>query len=326
MKKISLLLLIVLAVVLVAGCGGGTPSSSDEPKAETVFVNIATGGTAGTYFPLGGGIADIWNKNIPGVNATAESTGASVANVNMLRDGKVDVIFVQNDVAFYAGSGTEIFAEDSNGGIYEGIRGLCTMYPETIQIITVKENGINTLEDLKGKKVAVGAAGSGTEANARQILNEAGITYDDLDVRYLSFSEAAQNLKDGNIDAGFITAGFPTAAVQDISAQHDLVVVPVAHELVDKLIEDYPFYTKIVIPAGTYNTVDVDVETVAVKAMLGVSETLDEQLVYDMLSTLYANPERLEAAHAKGAMITKETGRDGMSIELHPGAARFFEE
>lgn len=318
-KKVISILLVCLLVVVFAGC---SKPAEEAEKAEPVFINIASGGTAGTYFPLAGGMADIWNKNVEGVNATAQSTGASVANVNLLRDDKVDVIFAQNDVVYYAANGTELF----DGNKYADIKGMTTLYPETIQIVTLEGKGIDTVTDLKGKKVAVGAAGSGTEANARQILNAAGITYDDIKAQYLSFSEAASNLKDGNIDAAFLTAGFPTAAVQDIAAQHDVKLVAVEEAMADKIIADYPFYTKMVVPAGTYSGFDVDVETVSVKAMLAVSASLDEELVYDMVKALYGNPDRLTAAHRKGAMITPETGLDGMSIDLHPGAQKYFDE
>jgi TRAP transporter TAXI family solute receptor len=331
-RKISLFLILALVFSLaLVGCAPKQEAKQNEEKKEEptphkVFLNIATGGTAGTYFPLGGGMAEIWNKNIPGMNATAESTGASVANVNMLRDGKVEVVFVQNDIAYYAANGTEIFEGTNNSGKYPGLKGLCTLYPETVQIITFANKGIDTIADLKGKKIAVGAAGSGTEANARQILEAAGLTYNDIKPQYLSFAEAAQNLKDGNIDAAFITAGHPTAAVQDIAAQNNVKVVSVPTDLADKLIEKYPFYTKITIPAGTYTKFDEDAETVAVMAMLAVDEKLDTELAYNLLKTMYNNTDRLKASHANGAMISKEGGKDGMSLDLHPGAEKFFNE
>lgn len=330
-RKISLFLILALVISLaLVGCAPKQEAKQEEKKEEPapqkVFINIATGGTAGTYFPLGGGMVEIWNKNIPGINATAESTGASVANVNMLRDGKVEIIFVQNDIAYYAANGVEIFEGTNNSGKYAGLKGLCTLYPETVQIITLANKGIDTITDLKGKKVAVGAAGSGTEANARQILEAAGLTYEDITEQYLSFAEAAQNLKDGNIDAAFITAGHPTAAVQDIAAQNDIKVVSIPTDLADNLIKKYPFYTKITIPAGTYNKVDSDAESVAVMAMLAVDEKLDADLAYNLLKTMYGNTDRLKASHANGAMITKENGKAGMSLDLHSGAEKFFNE
>jgi TRAP transporter TAXI family solute receptor len=326
-KRSMSMLLVGLLVLSVVGCSkpatGSEASDQETKQTEKVFINIASGGTAGTYFPLAGGMAEIWNKNIPGVNATAQATGASVANINMLRDGKADIIMVQNDISYYSANGTEIF----DGDPYPDIRGLCILYPETIQIVTLEGKGIETIADLKGKRVAVGAAGSGAEANARQILETAGITYDDITVQYLSFAEAASNLKDGNIDVAFLTAGHPTAAVQDIGAQHDVKLVPIEDDMADRLIEKYPFYTKLVIPARTYSGIDEDINTVAVQAMLAVSADLDEDLAYNMLKTMYDNQDRIVAAHkTAGAKIKPETGLDGMGIELHPGAARYFNE
>lgn len=285
------------------------------------FLTIATGGTAGTYYPLGAGMADIWNKNIKGMNAMVQSTGASVANVNLLKNKEVDLIFVQNDIAFYAYNGLEMFKEP-----FAQLRGLATLYPETVQIIALADRGINSVYDLKGKRVAVGAAGSGTEVNARQILAAAGITYNDIKVQYLSFAEAANNLKDGNIDAAFVTAGYPTAAVVDLAAVRKIVLVPVAEEIIQALRKDYPFYVKVIVPAGTYKGVDTDVVTVAVKAMLAVRAEMSEDLVYQLLKTMYANQKRLIEAHARGEMIIPETGKEGMSIPLHPGAEKFFKE
>lgn len=326
-RKQSLMILMAafLVLVLAAGCApAAEPSAEKEPEkpAETQFVNIATGGTAGTYFPLGGAVADILNKNVDGVNASAQSTGASVANINMLKDGSVEMAFIQNDITYYAANGEEMFEGQKVGGLY----GISTLYPETIQIVTLARTGIEKIEDMKGKRVAVGAAGSGTEANARQILEAYGITYDDITVQYLSFAEAASNLKDGNVDAAFVTAGFPTAAIQDIAAQHEVVLLEVSEEIADKLIEKYPFYTKVVIPAETYPKQGEDVNAVAVMAMLVVTEDMDEDLAYEITKAIYSNLDRLETAHTVGKLITKEGALDGMSVELHPGADKYFNE
>lgn len=142
----------------------------------------------------------------------------------------------------------------------------------------------------------------------------------------MSFAEAANNLKDGNVDAAFVTAGFPTAAIQDIAAQHDVVLLPVPEDVADKLIQQYPFYTKVTIPAGTYPKQDADVKAVAVRAMLAVTDKMDEQLAYDITKAIYTNLDRLQSAHAVGKLITKETAQDGMSVKLHPGAEKFFKE
>ena len=328
-KVLALVLAAVLILVMLAGCGGGksTPApenGGEEEEAkpqEQIFLNIATGGTAGTYYPLGGALSEIWNKNIPGVNSTAQSTGASVANINLLKEGKADIIMVQNDITYYAANGVELFEEK-----YEDIRGLAILYPETVQLVTLANKGINSVADLKGKRVAVGAAGSGAEANARQILNAAGITYDDITEQYLSFAEASNNLKDGNVDAAFLTAGFPTAAVTDIAAQHNLQLISLDDDLIEKLMNEYPYYTKITIPAGTYSGVDEDIQTVAVQAMLAVKSDMDEDLAYNLVKQMYDNLDRIKAAHSVGELIKPETGTEGMPIELHPGAQKYFDE
>jgi len=316
------LLLVLFLMAALSGCGGGDQKKSDQKPAEKKFLNIATGGTAGVYYPLGGAMAEIFNKSIPGVNATAQSTGASVANINGLKDGSVQLAMVQNDISYYAANGTEMFKDKK----VEGLKGLATLYPETIQIVTLEKTGIKDVAGLKGKRVAVGAAGSGTEANARQMLEVFGITYKDIKAQYLSFGEAASNLKDGNIDAAFVTAGHPTAAIQDVSAQHKIVLIPVAGEPVDKLIKQYPFYTRLTIPANSYPGQDKEVGAVAVKAMLVATDKMDAQMAFDITKSLYGNLERINVAHAVGKQITKASARDGMSLPLHPGAEKFFKE
>jgi TRAP transporter TAXI family solute receptor len=320
MKKFFKFVLVLSMIsVVFAGCGSDTKSTAKTTQ--QTFINIATGGTAGTYYPLGGALADILNKNIEGVNASAQSTGASVANINLLKQGKVDIAFVQNDIAYYASNGKEMFTDKK----VPGLKGIATLYPETIQIVTLADSGIKTVADMKGKKIAVGAAGSGTEANSRQILEANGLTYDDVDVQYLSFGEAASALKDGNVDAGFVTAGFPTAAIQDISTQHDIVLVEVPVDTADKLIAKYPYYTKVVIPAKTYNNQENDVKAVAVKCMLVASDKMSEKLGYDVTKALFTNLDRMKAAHASAKFISKETAEDGMPIPLNAGSKKYLE-
>lgn len=316
-KKGLVLLLVLTMLAALAGCGG-----KNDTAAPKKFLTIATGGTAGTYYPLGGAIAEILNSNIEGMNATAASTGASVANTNQLKSGDADLAFIQNDIAYYAANGIEMF----EGNKVEGLKAIASLYPETCQIVTLKKTGIKSIADLKGKTVAVGAAGSGVEANARQILKAYGITYDDINVKYLSFAEAANSLKDGNIDAAFLTAGFPTAAVQDIAAQHDIVLLPVEGNAQASLLKEYPFYTRVVIPAGTYPKQDKDVETVAVMAMLVATDRMDEGMAYEITRAIFNNLDRLGAAHPIGKVISKETAKEGLSIPMHKGAEKFFNE
>lgn len=327
-KLLALLTVFVMVFGLLAGCGSSNEEPADtgaeeaEKAAEQVFVNIGTGGTAGTYFPLGGAFAEIWNNSIEGINATAQSTGASVANINLLKDKKVEVVIVQNDIAWYTDNGQEMFKDAK----YDNLRGLVTMYSEPLQIVTTDKN-IKSVKDLQGKSVAVGAIGSGVEANARQLIAAAGLDFEkDINAKFLSFAEASAGLKDKQVDAAFLTTGIPNAAIQDLGAQREVNVVPIDGEVADKLMTDYKFFTKFIIPANTYNGQTEDVQTLTVKAMLAVNADMDDDLAYQLTKAIYDNHDRVVAAHNVGKNITKETALDGMSITLHPGAEKYFKE
>lgn len=316
MKRMAIAGAFCLAgAALLAGCGGDGGSSGGKQ-----FVNIATGGTAGTYYPLGGALAELMNANIKNMNASAQSTGASVANVNMLKDGSVDVAFIQNDIAYYAAEGKEMFKDNK----VANLRGLAALYPETIQFVTTKDKGIKSIADLKGKKVAVGASGSGAEANARQILAAYGITYDDINVQYLSFGEAADALKDGNVDVGVVVAGFPTAAIQDLAANRSAQIVNIDPKVAEDLKAKYPYYTKIVIPKGTYPGQEEDVSTVAVKCVIVTTDKMSDELGGQIVKAIYEHLDRMKAAHAVGKYITKDTALEGMSIKMNAGAEKYL--
>ena len=302
------------AAVLFTGCNGNADVEGKK------FLNIGTGGTAGTYYPIGGAIAEVLNKEIPGMSASAQSTGASVANINMLSDGEVDLATVQNDIAYYAAHGTEMFQDKK----VDGLQGIASLYPETCQFVTLQSSGIKSLAELKGKRVAVGAAGSGVEANVRQILAAYGVTYDDIDAQYLSFAEGASALKDGNVDVAVLTAGYPTASVQDIASQNPVRLLPVEGKIADALIAQYPFYTKTVIPAGTYAGFDEEVPSVAVMAMLVAGPTVNDDLGYCVTKAIFSNLDRLQAAHAVGKQIAKDTAKTGMSLPMNAGAEKYF--
>lgn len=316
-RTISLLAALTLITVIFA-----TACGDDRTSQRPTRLAVATGGTAGVYFPLGGAFANIINEKVSDVTANAESTGASVENVNLLNNGDVDFATIQNDISYYAFTGTEMF---SDVAAMTNLRGVATLYPEVVQIITLDSN-ITSVEDLRGRRVAVGAPGSGVEANARQVLAAHGIGYNDIRADYLSFAEAADALKDGNVEAAFLTAGTPTAAVTDLSTTHSVRIVPIDPAVAQRLIADFPFYNQVSIPAGTYRNQSDDVETVAVMAMLTVRKGLDDDLVYNITKALFENLDMLAAAHSRGGDVMLETAKDGMSLELHPGAARYYSE
>ncbi|MBR3498441.1 MAG: TAXI family TRAP transporter solute-binding subunit [Selenomonadaceae bacterium] len=309
-KKVVTAVCALALAIGVAGCGGGGEKEQ--------FINIATGGTAGTYYPIGGAIAEVLNKN--GMNASAQSTGASVANINMLKDKQVELAIVQNDITYYAVNGEEMFKE---GGKVENLNGIASLYPETCQFVVREDSGIKDITGLKGKRVAVGAAGSGAEANARQILEAYGLTYDDVDEQFLSFAEGSYALKDGTVDAAFVTAGYPTASVQDIASQNKIRLLPVGDEQIKKLAEKYPFYTKTTVPAGTYQGFDQEIQTVSVMAILVANEKIDAALGEKLTKAIFDNLDKIAAAHSAGKNISKATALEGLDfIKMNEGAVK----
>ncbi|MDY0235966.1 MAG: TAXI family TRAP transporter solute-binding subunit [Gudongella sp.] len=338
-KTLSLWLVFVLALAMLAGCSPAAEEpateepameepAAEEPAmeepAENVFISIATGGTGGTYYPLGGAMSKIFNDNIPGVNANAQSTGASAENVNLISQGEAELAFVQNDVTYYAWTGTETF--DGQDPI-TNIRGMAMLYPEVVQVIATADSGIKSIADLKGMKVAVGAPGSGTEVNARQILAAYGMTYDDLGkADYLSFNEAADQLKNKQVDAAFVTGALPTSAVTEVTQTADIVVVAMDADIIEALAAEFPFYTEVMIGKDTYNGMTEDITSAAVMAMLIVPEDLDEELVYNMTKDIFEQRQVIIDTHARGNDIKLETALAGMPIDLHPGAQRYYDE
>lgn len=312
-KRVATLCLALAMAVGVSGCGGNS--------AET-FINIATGGTAGTYYPIGGAIADIINKDVKDTNASAQSTGASVANINMLKDQQVDLAIVQNDIAYYAINGTEVFESK-----VENLRGIASLYPETCQFVTIEGSGIHSIADLKGKRVAVGAAGSGVEANVRQILKVYGLTYDDISAQFLSFAEGATALKDGTVDVACVTAGYPTASIQDIASQKQIRILSLDSDKIDALIAEYPFYTRSTIPANTYQGFSAEVNTVSVMAILVTNDKMTEQNGYNITKAIFENTDKLQAAHSAAKAISKATALNGMNfLKMNSGAEKYFKE
>jgi uncharacterized protein len=311
-KPIALATATLMMLGIIVGCSGGSKPSN---------VIIATGGTSGTYYPLGGGIANIIQENTK-TKATAQVTGASVENMRLLSKKEVDLSFSQSDIADYASKGTEMFKE----GAVQNLNAIGGLYLETIQIVAPGGSTIKTVADLKGKRVSVGAPGSGTEVNARQILEIYGMTFDDMKTERLSFGDSANKIQDGLLDAAFITAGAPTAAVNELAATKGVVIIPLEADKASELTKKYPFYVEQIIPGNTYPKQDAEVRTVAVKAIMTVRADLDEGLVYDMTKAMYENTSKLEAINAKAKEIQASEAVAGISIPIHPGAAKYFKE
>ena len=314
MKKSISILLVVLMVIAVGltGCGG----------ASTTNLILATGGTSGTYYPYGGAIAQVWNDNLEGMNVTAQSSGASAENLKLLASGDADLAIVQNDTMYYAFKGIETFAD----GAITGYSAMAALYPEIVQLVVRPDAGINTIADLKGKKVSLGDAGSGTEINATQILAAYGLSVTDIKATNLSFSDSASAYKDKQIDAFFVTAGLPNSAIQEVCATDPIRMLSVEGTALESLLADYPFYSTYTIPGGTYKGQDSDVTALAIKAVLAVSDKLSEETVYNLTKALFDNQAALATGHAKGAELNITSAQEGIPIPYHPGAQKFYDE
>lgn len=326
-RHFLLSLTLLLSMSLVTACGGGGNSAqgggtggSSGGSADPSQLVIATGGTGGTYFPLGGGMADHITKNA-GITATAQATGASAENIRLIRDKKADIAFTQNDIAEYAAKGTNMFQQD---GKIDSFQALGALYDETIQIVVSADSNIKSVTDLKDKRVSVGAPGSGTEVNAQQILEAYGMTFEDTKLQRLSFADSAKAIQDGQLDAAFQTAGTPTAAITELAATKGVKIIPLDADKIDAIIAKYPYYVKTTVPANTYQTVPEEVTTVSVKSMLLIRSDLSEDLVYKVTKAIFENSDKL--GHAKAKEIKLENVMNGVSIPVHPGAKKYFDE
>jgi len=257
-----------------------------------------------------------------GVIEYMQSTGASAENLRLISKGEAEFAIVQNDVMDYAANGSDMF----DGQKLNNLMTIGTLYPEYIQIAATKESGIKSIRDLKGKRVSIGDAGSGVEFNAKQILEGYGLTFDDIKKSNLSFKESGDGLQNGTLDACFVTAGIPNSALQEIALASGLVLIPVTGAEADATCGKYGFYTQEIIPAGTYNGVNEDVPALAIQATLAVSAELPEDTVYDITKALFENAEELAKSHAKGKDVIAEQAVNGVSVEFHPGAKKYYQE
>lgn len=320
-KILALTMAAVMALGLCA-CGGGSGGeTSDEGGA--VSLNMATGGTSGTYYGFSGVVAQVLNEKLADtLTINVESTGASAANIDLVETGADQLAIVQNDVMYYAISGTDMYAEKAP---YENYSAVMSCYPEYVQIIANKD--ITSIEDLKGKKVSVGDAGSGVEFNARQILAAYGIDIEnDIEKNNQGFADSADSLKNGTIDAAFVVAGYPTTAVSELASTYDFNILAVDEEHANALMSDYGFYTYGVIPANTYGPVTEDVPAVAVMATIIARNDVPEDTIYALVKGIFDNQADIAAAHAKGEELSTETAVSGIDIPFHPGATKYFTE
>ena len=303
-------LAILLALVMTIACASA--------MAELTFT---TGGTSGTYYAFGGVLAQYVSDHTD-VAITAVAGEGSAANIDMLNMHFAQLGFVQSDVAYYAYNGIRF--EQYEGSPITSFTALAALYNETVQLVT-SDPAIKSMEDLRGKNVSIGAAGSGVYFNAMDFLAAYDMTEADIVPQYLSFGDSAEALKDGKIDAAFVVAGAPTTAVVDLCTTKGAYLVGVDEEHIAKLKEMNGAYTECTIPGGTYEGIDEDVTTVAVKAIIIANDDVTEEEAYTIVSTIFENKDEIAAAHAKGAELDLEYASE-CGLPYHAGAAKYFAE
>jgi TRAP transporter TAXI family solute receptor len=301
----------------------GTLAATGGPAlAQVKFFRIGTGGTGGTYYPVGGLIANAISTDK--LNASAVATNGSVANVNGIVGGSMESGFSQADINYWAYTGT---------GMYEGkpkveeLRAIANLYPESIHVMVRKGLGVKSIADLKGKRVSIDEPGSGTLVNAKAILAAYGITERDIRPEYLKQVQSAEKLKDGSLDAFFQTTGYPQGTIVELANSPGIQLLPIEGAEAQKLQSQYRFFASDEIPAGVYKDVPAT-KTLAVGAQWVTSSKIDADLVYEVTRALWSDKTRaaLDSGHAKGKSIRKETALAGIGIPLHPGAERFYKE
>ncbi len=321
MKRIIAILMVLAMVFSLAACGGNGDADVNEGNGGATAMTMGTGGTAGTYYGYGG-ILGNQIKTTTGITVNVVATDGSKANILGVDTGNYQLGTVQSDVMSYAWEGSRAFQEEGKIDTFRVIGGL---YAEAVQLITM-DKSIKSVADLKGKKVSIGAAGSGVYFNAIDVLNAAGLEESDIVPQYQSFADSADALKDGKIDAAFIVAGAPTPAIQELCATAEAYLVPIDGDIAEKLMKETPFYTTYKIPAGTYDGQKEDVITVTVKATLIVRADASEDDVYNITKAIFDNIDAITGAHAKGAELSIENATSGMTVPFHAGAARYFSE
>jgi hypothetical protein len=306
--------------LLAAGVAAAGTAAAQDQK----FFRIGTGGTAGTYYPVGGVIANAISQP-PKLVLSAVASNGSVANVNSIMAGSLESGFSQADVAYWAYTGT---------GIWDGrpkaadLRAIANLYPESIHLVARKGAGIKTVADLKGKRVSLDEPGSGTLVDARIILDAWGMKDADLKAEYLKPNQAGEKMKDGAMDAFIFVGGYPAAAISELaSSGAGIEIIPIDGPNADKIRQKYQFFAADTIPANTYKGVGA-VKTISVGAQWVTSAKVDAGLVYDVVKAMWSDKTRqaLDGGHAKGKLIRRETALAGIGIPLHPGAEKFYKE
>jgi len=310
MKRISILLSLCLILIFVGSAA-----------AKTEFISIGTGGTGGIYYPYGGGVAEIWSKYVPGVKAVAEVTGASVENVKLAHKGETVIGEVMGDVADAGLNGTGKFK-----GKKHDILSMAIMYPNLLQVVTLKKSGVTNIEQIKGRNISSGSPGSGTNFMAEAVFTALGIPLDAYKDSRLSFTETANALRDGTIDVGVWSVGPGTSSILDLATTHDIHIIAFTPGQTQKILAANSKYSSVELSGGVYRGADMAVSTIGVWNVMICQASLGTDMVYQLAKTLYEKNDYLLKIHPSAAYTTPENAVKYSPIPLHPGTIKYLKE
>ncbi|PSL45854.1 hypothetical protein B0H94_106109 [Salsuginibacillus halophilus] len=299
----------------------GDEAAEADGAAEDMFLTIATGGTSGVYYPIGGAMSNLFEEEL-GTDSSVQSTGASVENINLLTEDRAELAITMSDAVAQAYEGSGPFEDEEPN---ENLAGMASLYPNFVQVVTTEDSGIESIEDLEGHDVGVGAPNSGVELNAQLILEAHDMDYDDIEEDYLSYSEAIDQMQNNMIDAAFVTSGLPNSTVIDLSTQADVNILPIEGEPLENLQSEYDFFGEGTIEADVYDT-DEDVTTATIMNVLLVNENLSEEEVYELTETMFENIDTIQGSHNAAEEIDLDTVTDSMPVPFHPGAESYYED
>lgn len=295
-------------------------ASSMPACAEKVFLTVLTGGSAGTYYPIGRAISKTVSESKM-IHATPKKGSGSVANLNQIDDGAVEIALAQNDITNWAVKGEFMFPHP-----LKNVRAIASLYPEHVQLVCARGSEIRGIEDIKGKKISVGAPGSGVECDVRALLSLFDMDYRSFKPSFLDFDKTVRRISDGRLDAGFIVAGYPTPSISLLASDVDIDIVDFSDEELAKITDAFPYFKRGEIPANTYSGVESSVNTPAVMALLVANANVPDDVVYEFTKMLFENVDAVRASHPSASSISIDSALDGLTAPLHPGAARYYEE
>jgi len=329
MKKVCCLVVIVVMVLItLVGCGsdGNTSNGDQDGKQsnEKFMLGLSTATAGGTYYPVGGAMAQMWTRVLKddNISVSAQASNGSVDNINRLKQGATELALTHNKVAWWAQSAQMMFEEE-----YKDFGAVTSLWPNVVQIVVAED--INSINDLKGKRVVVGAINSGNETDSRLIFESLGLKYRDEKVikpEYVGYTEAAEAIKNRKVSGAMYTGGMPTSAVLDVLATTDSKILSLDDETIKMLKDEYPIYDEFIIPKGTYPGQEEDIKTVAYANLLIAHKDVPEDVVYKLISSFYENLADMQESFAALKAVSVEKARFGVPIPFHPGAEKYLKE